>query len=174
MPTTLLKPAGDSQPVEVLLERIGQGSSPRYAIRCGRFQAEVEVEHVGAGRGWLRAGGKIYPFAAAVGKKSTIQIWVRGRVYACETATAVRNRAAETASASASGALTAGMPGTILKVNVSPGDSFQAHQPLIIMESMKMEMTLSMPYDGQVDEITCRVGQLVEMGAILARLQKRE
>ncbi|KAB2945072.1 MAG: acetyl-CoA carboxylase biotin carboxyl carrier protein subunit, partial [Phycisphaerae bacterium] len=42
------------------------------------------------------------------------------------------------------------MPGTILKILVKPGDVVTAHQPLVVMESMKMEMTLSASGAGRV------------------------
>jgi biotin carboxyl carrier protein len=39
------------------------------------------------------------------------------------------------------------------------------------MESMKMEMTLSVPGPTVVKEVLCREGELVEMGELLARLE---
>jgi biotin carboxyl carrier protein len=62
------------------------------------------------------------------------------------------------------------MPGTVRKINVAPGDHFEAHQPLVVMESMKMEMSLSMPHPGTVAQLSCEVGQLVDMGAVLLRV----
>jgi 3-methylcrotonyl-CoA carboxylase alpha subunit len=68
--------------------------------------------------------------------------------------------------------LTAPMPGTVLKVLVAPGQRFEAHAPLVVMESMKMEMTLSAPHAGRVGMIECRPGQLVAMGAVLMRFNE--
>ncbi len=65
------------------------------------------------------------------------------------------------------------MPGTILKVFVSVGQRFEAHAPLVVMESMKMEMTLSAPHPGKVKEVACRPGQLVAMGAVLMRFDEK-
>ena len=63
------------------------------------------------------------------------------------------------------------MPGTILKILIDEGETFAAHEPIIIMESMKMEMSLSAPHAGRVTKIECQVDQLVDMGAVLARLE---
>lgn len=62
------------------------------------------------------------------------------------------------------------MPGTVLQINISEGEAFEAKQSLIILESMKMEMTLSVPHGGVVEKINCKTGDLVEMGSVLATL----
>jgi len=66
------------------------------------------------------------------------------------------------------------MPGSILHVNASPGDVFAAHAPLVVMVSMKMEMTLTVPHAGKVKEVCCQPGQLVEIGAVLMRFEELE
>ena len=35
-----------------------------------------------------------------------------------------------------------------------------------------MEMTLSAPHAGRVKDVACKVGQLVEVGALLARFEE--
>lgn len=63
------------------------------------------------------------------------------------------------------------MPGTILQIKAAPGDKVAAGQTLLIMESMKMEMTLNAATAGVVKEIRCQNGQMVEMGAVLIQIQ---
>ena len=63
------------------------------------------------------------------------------------------------------------MPGTILKLVAAPGDVVRAGQALLVMESMKMEMTVEAPQAGRVAEIHCRPGELVPTGARLVRLE---
>jgi len=65
------------------------------------------------------------------------------------------------------GNLTAPMPGTVIAVNVKVGDHVQENQPLIILEAMKMEHTISAPTGGVVTEILYQQGELVEDGAEL-------
>ena len=71
-------------------------------------------------------------------------------------------------------ALTAPMPGKIISVNAKAGDTVKAGDPLIIMEAMKMEMTLEAPRDGVVAEVSAAVDALVSDGEILLSLEEIE
>jgi 3-methylcrotonyl-CoA carboxylase alpha subunit len=73
--------------------------------------------------------------------------------------------------ASAGGRLTAPMPGKVIAVNVQPGDEVEAGQPLLVMEAMKMEHTMTAPAAGRVAEMLYAVGDLVAEGAELLRLE---
>ena len=72
----------------------------------------------------------------------------------------------------ASSALTAPMPGKIIAVNAKTGDAVKAGDPLIIMEAMKMEMTLEAPRDGVVAEVTAAIDALVTDGEMLLSLEE--
>lgn len=73
-----------------------------------------------------------------------------------------------------SDSLTARMPGKIIAVKTKVGASVKAGDPLIIMEAMKMEMTLEAPRDGIVESLTVETGALVADGDILLELEKIE
>ncbi|WP_433519802.1 biotin carboxylase N-terminal domain-containing protein [Nonomuraea sp. CA-143628] len=60
------------------------------------------------------------------------------------------------------------MPGTVLVVKAQPGDQVSAGQPLLIVEAMKMEHTVTAPCDGRVTELPVQAGQPVDMDAVLA------
>jgi 3-methylcrotonyl-CoA carboxylase alpha subunit len=62
------------------------------------------------------------------------------------------------------------MPGIIKQVLVEPGQEVRAGEPMVIMEAMKMEMTLSAPRDGTVSEVMVAAGTQVADGAVLAAL----
>ena len=69
-------------------------------------------------------------------------------------------------------AITAPMPGKIIAVNVAVGDVVKAEGKLIIMEAMKMEMSLEAPRDGVVESVNCAAGELVTDGAVLLELEE--
>ncbi|MEP3890790.1 MAG: acetyl/propionyl/methylcrotonyl-CoA carboxylase subunit alpha [Hellea sp.] len=71
-------------------------------------------------------------------------------------------------------ALTAPMPGKIIAVKAKVGDIVKAGDPLIIMEAMKMEMTLEAPRDGVVAEVTAELDALVTDGEMLLALEEIE
>ena len=66
------------------------------------------------------------------------------------------------------------MPGLILEVNVSEGDTVQKGDFLCVLEAMKMENTLTAPRDGVVKSITIAKGETVEKGKLLIELEKND
>jgi 3-methylcrotonyl-CoA carboxylase alpha subunit len=75
------------------------------------------------------------------------------------------------ATAAAAGSLAAPMPATVLRVSVSEGDTVTAGQPLVILEAMKMELTVAAPADGTVGAVHVAPGELVEAGQNLVALE---
>ncbi|MGB7478742.1 MAG: biotin/lipoyl-containing protein, partial [Burkholderiaceae bacterium] len=65
------------------------------------------------------------------------------------------------------GRLTAPMPGKIVALLASAGARVDKGTPLLIMEAMKMEHTISAPADGCVEELLYAVGDQVAEGAQL-------
>jgi 3-methylcrotonyl-CoA carboxylase alpha subunit len=65
------------------------------------------------------------------------------------------------------GALTAPLPGKVVQVMVEVGAAVSRGEPLMIVEAMKMEHTISAPADGKVERINFAVGEQVEEGAEL-------
>ncbi|MEV4367877.1 biotin carboxylase N-terminal domain-containing protein [Nonomuraea sp. NPDC049637] len=60
------------------------------------------------------------------------------------------------------------MPGTVLLVKAQPGDRVSKGQPLVVVEAMKMEHTVTAPCDGVVVELPVQPGRPVDMDAVLA------
>jgi len=74
-------------------------------------------------------------------------------------------------SAVAQGSLLAPMPGSVLRVGAAVGDHVKAGQPLIWLEAMKMEHTITAPTKGVLTELNVGAGQQVDVGAVLARIE---
>lgn len=70
------------------------------------------------------------------------------------------------------GAMVSPMPGKILQVLVSKGDSVTKGQALLVMEAMKMEHTIKASEDGIVAEVHFKEGELVSGGAELIELNQ--
>ncbi|MBQ9991735.1 MAG: biotin/lipoyl-binding protein [Lachnospiraceae bacterium] len=59
------------------------------------------------------------------------------------------------------------MPGTILTVNVTVGQSVQKGDVLLVLEAMKMENEISAPVSGTITQIVASRGATVETGSVL-------
>jgi 3-methylcrotonyl-CoA carboxylase alpha subunit len=73
--------------------------------------------------------------------------------------------------AAAHGGLSAPMPGRIIAVLAADGAQVAAGTPLLVMEAMKMEYTVSAPADGTVSRMLCKVGDLVADKAPLVEFE---
>ncbi|MFM5953524.1 MAG: acetyl/propionyl/methylcrotonyl-CoA carboxylase subunit alpha [Novosphingobium sp.] len=62
------------------------------------------------------------------------------------------------------------MPGKIIAVEVSQGQAVTKGQKLLTLEAMKMEHTLTAPFDGTVAELSAVAGAQVQVEALLARI----
>jgi 3-methylcrotonyl-CoA carboxylase alpha subunit len=71
----------------------------------------------------------------------------------------------------ATGAVLAPMPGRIIVVEVTQGASVKKGQKLLTLEAMKMEHTLTAPFDGVVAELNAAAGAQVQVEALLARIE---
>ena len=65
------------------------------------------------------------------------------------------------------GALSAPMPATVLRVAVGPGAAVAESDVLIVLEAMKMELSIRAPRDGIVTAVHCRAGEMVQPDVIL-------
>ncbi len=56
------------------------------------------------------------------------------------------------------------LQGTILSVDVAPGDQVKAHDKLMVIEAMKMENEIVAPHDGVIAKIYVDKGSVVSFG----------
>jgi 3-methylcrotonyl-CoA carboxylase alpha subunit len=167
MSKVMLKFPNLSEPVALAVNLQGN----QFSITREDTVYEGSLVLTGPGEGWLNYEGRIIPFYISQ-QKDELALWVDGHSYSYS----LLNPEARRSGAGAGNVLTDGeikapMPGTILKVLVQPGDAVEANQPLVLMESMKMEMTLSAPQAATVNAVHCAPNQLVDMGALLVKLE---
>jgi biotin carboxyl carrier protein len=60
--------------------------------------------------------------------------------------------------------------GVVFQIVARAGDSVQAGDPVIVLESMKMEIPVESPRAGTVAEIRVQEGQTVQEGEVVALL----
>jgi 3-methylcrotonyl-CoA carboxylase alpha subunit len=69
------------------------------------------------------------------------------------------------------GGILSPMPGRIIAVDVAAGDTVTKGQKLLTLEAMKMEHSLTAPFDGVVAELNATPGAQVQVEALLARIE---
>ena len=66
------------------------------------------------------------------------------------------------------------MPGLVARVVAEAGQAVEKGQALVVVEAMKMELTLRAPRDGTVAEILVRPGDQIADGTLLLTLAPEE
>nr|WP_062333686.1 biotin carboxylase N-terminal domain-containing protein [Herbidospora sakaeratensis] len=95
----------------------------------------------------------------------TLWLHAEGRTYKITRHEPIEERSA--AAQAGDGAVRSPMPGTVLVVKAAQGDRVTEGQPLLIVEAMKMEHTVTAPIGGTVS-LRVRAGQQVSLDEVLA------
>ena len=66
------------------------------------------------------------------------------------------------------------MPGLIVDVAVAVGDKVAKGAPLVVLEAMKMEHTLTAPFDGVVPAVSVKKGDRVAEHVLMVKLEPNE
>jgi glutaconyl-CoA decarboxylase len=127
----------------------------KYKVTLNGRTYEVEVEH---GKAMLLAEYEAVAPAAAPAAAPV-------------AAPAAAAPAAAPVVAGSGDNVSAPMPGTVLKVNVTVGQKVKAGEVLVVLEAMKMENDIVAPKDGVVASIAVAQGAAVEAGATLCTIQ---
>lgn len=141
-------------------------NTPGGAIPC-------QLDPTGTTGGYvLRVQGRAQNVRLAVGPDATF-VHVNGKTYAIGRVDPAE-RLAGNDSGAASDRIVAPMPGVVVSVNAKPGDQVEEGQTLLVIESMKLETSLTAPRDGVVAEIPFAAGDSFGLKAILAQLAPEE
>ncbi len=150
----------DGQPVRVRYEEVD---------RLGQVAL-----HIGDGtRGGDGTGGGDRCYAVSIeGSSTEVLVTVAGHLYevALEDERERAAHAAERSRPGGGGVVKSVMPGVVVKVLVSAGESVERDQPLLILEAMKMQNEIAAPHAGKVAAVHVREGQAVAGGAKLVSL----
>ncbi len=145
------------------------GSAGRYRLRGEGFSAEIEgARRTGDGLS-LRLDGKGLRLRARV-EGDRVLLHDAGRRLSLRQVPPFRFEGQ--AGADLGNRLLAPMPGRVVLVQAEVGAAVSEGQALVVMEAMKMELTLRAPRDGTVRELRAAAGDFVEADAILLLLEE--
>jgi 3-methylcrotonyl-CoA carboxylase alpha subunit len=164
--------------------RLNQDNHHVFVFRENERQVAVTVHYRKGGTHEIELPGGRRMLRGEQAGPTTVRVWLDGEALA---ATVVRNGStfdvfrgverhtlelhdpwlAEVSGDVHGGGLAAPMPGKVIAVLVQPGATVERGAPLVIMEAMKMEHTITAPGAGTVREILYGVGEQVAEGADL-------
>jgi propionyl-CoA carboxylase alpha chain len=152
--------------------------------------AEVVAEWHGGRDGFRSADGTLTahlsaPYAALTVHSADnsvarrVEVYVEGDRVDVESALGhvaltARPRFVDPADQVASGSLLAPMPGSVVRLHVAAGQEVVAGQPVLVLEAMKMQHTVTAPADGTVTDLPVTVGTQVAAGTVLAVVQQAD
>jgi biotin carboxyl carrier protein len=141
------------------------GSKFRYQREEGQFvEGEFSLHPLDSGAYSVLIGGNVYRVSPGAPGESI----VNGSPIPVELFDPRALRSRKTA-ASAHGRIevAALMPGKVVQLLVSPGDSIEAGQDLLVVEAMKMQNQVKSPKTGRVVEVRAQPGSAVAAGEVL-------
>jgi acetyl/propionyl-CoA carboxylase alpha subunit len=157
-----LEPAGSKEVVAVRV--FGEAGDAR--VRIGGDELRMSAADAGDGRVRVELDGRARTWDHAV-LGADRGVAARPDAFSHRLAALV----VEGAAAGADGALEAPMPGSVLSVRVAAGDDVSQGDVLVVVESMKMELTLTAPRDAAVLEVRVAEGDQVKQGQSLIELE---
>ncbi len=141
-----------------------------FEVECGPGRWQVRVlDEVGDGRLVVELDGQRRPLRL-VRSGRELYLLQSGRTTRFE----LEDPAADPLDAGVGGDLSAPMPGKIIAVQVEQGARVAAGTPLVVLEAMKMEHTITAPTDGVVARLNVRAGDQVNEGFILLQLETEQ
>jgi biotin carboxyl carrier protein len=160
MSDELISASGDTAVVGV--------SSDTMSVTVDGADETFSIDWDGVAEGRVCTGARSQRFFAHR-RGDEVEIWFNGEVYRIgKVASGARKFRAD---ATASGDVTASMPGVVVRVLAADGDTVVEGDGIVVLESMKMQLTLSAPRAGVVRSLTAVQGTMVEQGEVLARIE---
>jgi geranyl-CoA carboxylase alpha subunit len=104
----------------------------------------------------------------AVTEAGNIEVDMRGMRMAFKVVDDAASLSAEVRT----GDVAAPMHGKIVHVEVAPGDAVEQGDVLVVMEAMKMQLSLRAPSSGTIAYLECEEGAQVAMGTVLVRVEE--
>ncbi|MFC4821384.1 acetyl/propionyl/methylcrotonyl-CoA carboxylase subunit alpha [Dokdonella ginsengisoli] len=159
--------------IVVLLDRgerveiTAHGASGNYRLECAGAHAAAARARLDDGTLSAEIDGVTRRWQVAFGRDEIrVHDGTRRHVYAHAPSFAW------TQDAAASGdRVVAPMPGRIVVVKAAAGDEVAEGQELLVMEAMKMELSLKSPRAGRIDAVQAAAGDFVEADAVLVELE---
>lgn len=139
-----------------------------YTLHVGDVALAVDLRQGGGHEALLTTGGKSEPVVVVV-RGDDVHVHLDGNAYRLRYSDALKRLAQQGAGGSDDGVV-APMPGTVVAVHARAGAQVRRGEPLLVIESMKLETTIVAPRDGVVQAVHVEAGRSFERDAVLVTL----
>ncbi|WP_353662197.1 biotin/lipoyl-containing protein [Hydrogenimonas sp. SS33] len=155
-----------------------KGESPLMVRKKSMMEAETQSKQAATPKENEKAAASLYTVVVE-GETFHVKV-VEGDVEVVEPAPAAaapkraEEKPATPAPASEAGegeAVTAQIPGTVVKILKKTGERVEADEVIMVIEAMKMEIEVTAPRAGVVSDIAVEAGQSVQEGQVLAHVR---
>jgi len=147
-------------------------SSQANPVKVGEKTMDVVAAAVSPDHLHLRVNGRPMNVYVAAAHDGT-WIWAEGRARLAQDADQVVRRRSRGPGGAAPSTVTPPTPATVVRILAEVGQSVTKGTPLVVVSAMKMEITLSAPYDGVVTAVNSEEGAAVSPGEILVDIEKQ-
>ena len=146
-----------------------RGSDGSVQLRRGQRSLRISRQALPDGRWRITVGDRMHIVHLAAGADA---VFVHGDgLGAVQVERQTLSHATGGAAGGASNLLSAPMPGVVIAVHVAAGDQVHAGQALMVIESMKLETTLTAPRDARVKTVHHPAGASFALKAALITLE---
>ena len=151
-------PAGAS-----LAARVVRRDGARVVLDLSERIATVRIV-AGGGGSVVTGAGTVAPGSGTIAATGGLYVLHDGRAWSVT----LPGRAVEDGDADATlTRVTAPLPGKVVKAAVQGGDRVERGATLVVLEAMKMELSVEAPRAGVIEEVTVSEGEQVAEGAVL-------
>lgn len=141
--------------------------SNSITLHLNGMEHSFDYHYDSEGRLYLTSNGKTHrALAESTGKKGITRISIGRNSYL-----ATEESGHSIHSQQALGGYFAPMTATVKNVMVKAGDKVKSGQPLIVIEAMKLQISIEAKAEGIVEELCCKSGELVAEGIELLRIK---
>lgn len=147
-------------------------SADGYRLHLADQVIPFDLKTGADGRAWLTLDGVHHEVVIAT-RGDDVFVHFEGEAYQLRYEHPLK-RLAAAGLGGAEDKVLAPMPGSIVAVQIKAGDAVTKGQTLLVMESMKMETTLTAPRDGVIEAVTYDKGQTFDRDALLLSLVATE
>jgi biotin carboxyl carrier protein len=144
----------------------------KYLVKIHDKLIEVEIDNVHKQPINARVNGKTYEVWVSEDTSiSEIKVDTIKKEKASATSDAIRTKITNVPSNGSQQnhkkTVNSPIPGTVISIDVKPGDQVVTGQPLCVIEAMKMKNTIRSPKDGVVHFVPIQIGQHVRHNEVL-------